>query len=192
VTNTNKTFPAIAEIYNLSGPDLVALHNRLIQELPEDGRPNAVKRFPSLKSGQGRVRKLLKALTKDQPAAPQAPKAKEKAERAAQPRKHKGTNLLPGEDVTPCREGTKQSIMVDLLSRKEGTTMAELLQALSGGKRPWVEATVRSGFGWDMKLHGYGVRSVVKDGEPERFYLVLPHGKRVAPHTPRKSGALVE
>jgi hypothetical protein len=244
MTQTN--IPQLSDIYTLSISELTDLHNRLLTMLPEDGRPKTIKKFRTVKQGQGKVRKLIKLLTpdrtgqlpldknkqrelalaaqiKDKEAAKVAKqeekagkakakeeaKAKAKEERAAlaakraeeralakaaranQPRKHKGTNLLPpGDDITPCREGTKQSIMVDLLSRSEGATMEEMLEALSGGNKPWTEVTVRSGFGWDMKQHGYGVRSVVKEGEDERFFLVLPHGvKKVPEHTPRKSPA---
>lgn len=67
--------------------------------------------------------------------------------------------------------------------------MPELLKALSGGKRPWQETTVRSGFGWDMKQHGYGVRSIIKEGEPERFVLVVPTGFAVPPHRLNKTMA---
>jgi hypothetical protein len=275
---TQTYIPHPSEIYSLSISELTDLYNRLVAMLPEEGRPKTIKKFRTVKQGQGKVRKLIKTLTPDRngqlpldknkqrdearaaqikeraekmakakadkeadkvakqeekaakakakaeakeaaksakqeekaakakakaeakEAAKQArvklaaeraeARAKAKAERANQPRKHKGTNLLPGEEVTPCREGTKQSIMVDLLSRPEGATMEELLDALSGGKKPWAEVTVRSGFGWDMKQHGYGVRSVVKEGEDERFFLVLPHGvKKVPEHTPRKSAA---
>jgi hypothetical protein len=253
---TQTYIPHPSEIYSLSISELTDLYNRLVAMLPEEGRPKTIKKFRTVKQGQGKVRKLIKTLTPDRngqlpldknkqrdearaaqikeraekmakakadkeadkvakqeekaakakakaeakEAAKQArvklaaeraeARAKAKAERANQPRKHKGTNLLPGEEVTPCREGTKQSIMVDLLSRPEGATMEELLDALSGGKKPWTEVTVRSGFGWDMKQHGYGVRSVVKEGEDERFFLVLPHGvKKVPEHTPRKSAA---
>lgn len=93
-----------------------------------------------------------------------------------------GTNLQPpGEKVKPCIIGTKQSILVDMLARPQGATMKELLKALSGGRRPWTEATVRSGFGWDLKLKGYGVRSLVTNGT-ERFHLVLPKRGRIPAH----------
>lgn len=97
----------------------------------------------------------------------------------------RGTHLSPpGVPLQPCREGTKQSILLDMLRRDGGATMAELLQALSGGNRPWQESTVRSAFGWDLKLKGYGVRSEFDKKGVERFFIVLPvRVRRVPPHT---------
>lgn len=95
----------------------------------------------------------------------------------------RGTNLQPpGTRVVACLAGSKQSILVDMLHRKEGATMPELLEALAGGRRSWTEATVRSGFGWDMKLKGYGVRSTFDEDMTERFHLVVPRGQRVPKH----------
>lgn len=96
----------------------------------------------------------------------------------------RGTNLLPpGFKPEACVEGTKQAILVDILSRPEGATMEELLQAASGGRRPWIEATVRSAFGWDLKRKGYGVRSEFDAHGVERFHLILPKGRRIPPHS---------
>ncbi|APL99226.1 hypothetical protein [Bordetella phage CN2] len=117
--------------------------------------------------------------------------AKPKAEKA--PRARKGTNLLPpGGRTVPCREGSKQAILLDMLSRPNGATMAELIEALSGGKKPWTEATVRSGFGWDMKQKGYGVRSQFDADGTERFFIVVPEGFSVLPHRPLKSAPKVD
>lgn len=87
----------------------------------------------------------------------------------------RGTYLcaVPGRPVA-CRVGTKQAILVDCLSRPEGVTMAQLLEALSGGRKPWLEVTVRSAFSWDMKQKGYGVRSAFDEYGTERFFLILP------------------
>lgn len=96
----------------------------------------------------------------------------------------RGTHLEPpGTKLQPCLKGTKQSILVDLLRRPEGATMPELLEALSGGNRPWLEVTVRSAFGWDLKNKGYGVRSEFDSYAVERFHLVVPAGKRIPPHS---------
>lgn len=125
------------------------------------------------------------------PKAKAAAPAKPKAEKA--PRARKGTNLLPpGGRTVPCREGTKQAILLDMLSRPNGATMAELIEALSGGNKPWTEATVRSGFGWDMKQKGYGVRSQFDADGTERFFIVVPEGFSVLPHRPLKSAPKVD
>lgn len=105
---------------------------------------------------------------------------------AKAPRRGTGITLAPKATVYPCREGTKQAILVDMLSRPQGATMDELLEALSGGK-PWLEVTVKSGLNWDMnKIKGYGIRTT-KRGDADCYHLVLPAGL-TAPlaHTPRK------
>lgn len=95
----------------------------------------------------------------------------------------RGTNLQPtGEKLKPCVKGSKQSILVDMLSRPEGATMEELIAALSGGRRPWTEPTVRSGFGWDLKRKGYGVRSEFDATGEERFHLIVPKRQKIPPH----------
>lgn len=120
------------------------------------------------------------------PKAKAAATAKPKAEKA--PRARKGTNLAaPGHAPIPCREGSKQAILLDMLSRPNGATMAELIEALSGGNKPWTEATVRSGFGWDMKQKGYGVRSQFDADGTERFFIVVPEGHSIPAHRPLKS-----
>ncbi len=98
----------------------------------------------------------------------------------------RGTNLFPpeGGKVQACLAGSKQSIMVDLLGRPTGATMDELIEGLAGGRKSWTEATVRSGFGWDMKNKGYGVRSEFDAAGIERFHLVLPEGETIPPHSP--------
>lgn len=97
----------------------------------------------------------------------------------------RGTNLQPpGTRVESCLAGSKQSLMVDLLGRPTGATMAELIEALAGGRKSWAEATVRSGFGWDMKNKGYGVRSEFDALGIERFHLIVPEGQRIPPHAP--------
>lgn len=111
----------------------------------------------------------VESSTRAAPAQKAAPKPKQKS------RTSRGTNLLPppGKPVA-CREGTKQAIMLDLLCRPEGITMDELVEQLSGGKKPWLPQTVRSGFGWDMKMKGYGVVSKFDEDGTERFFIVLP------------------
>lgn len=90
-------------------------------------------------------------------------------------RKRRGTNLLPpGGAPIACREASKQAILLDMLSQHNGATMPELIKALSGGRKPWQEQTVRAGFGWDMKQKGYGVRSTFDPDGTERFFIVKP------------------
>lgn len=113
-----------------------------------------------------------------------APKAKPAA---SAPRRGTGINLAPTKKAYACREGSKQATLVDMLFRPEGATMAELLEALSGGAKPWKEVTVKSGLNWDMnKVKGYGIRTT-KRGDEDCYHLVLPEGMTApVPHTPKK------
>lgn len=184
-----------ASLNDLSGPALVELYNNVL-EAP------TVRRFADKKSATTRTWKLLQRLaesSKSDAAVQEEPapvmsslvgmltRTKETpVKKNAKPR---GTNLMPpGFQPLPCREGSKQALLLDMLSRKNGSTMSELIEALSGGNKPWTEATVRSGFGWDMKLKGYGVHSTFdEDGTTERFHIVLPEcAKAIPEHTPLK------
>lgn len=90
-------------------------------------------------------------------------------------RKGRGTDIKPyGGPPSACREGTKRAILVDMLQKDKGSTIDELIAALSGGKKPWLPQTVRSGLGWDMREKGYGVKSWKDNDGVERFCLVLP------------------
>jgi hypothetical protein len=94
-----------------------------------------------------------------EPAAKPAPKAKAKAKKA--PLKPRGINLAPKAAAVACREGTKQALLVDLLSRPCGASMTELLRHL----HPWKPVTVKSGLSWDMNsLKGYGIRTTFENG----------------------------
>lgn len=195
-----------AVLNSLSGPALVTLFNAVSEAL-NTGKP--VARFADKKSAVSRTWKLLEQLPVEAAAA--APVVEEVEEVVTAPvassnwatallapskketpvkksAKSRGTNLVaPGFLPLPCREGSKQALLLDVLSREGGATMDELIAALSGGNKPWTEATVRSGFGWDMKLKGYGVRSVFDEAGVERFIIVLPEGAKGIPaHTPLK------
>lgn len=125
-------------------------------------------------------------------AAP-APAAQKVAQKAAKgstkksektPTVKKGTHIAAGlTQPLACRVGSKQAAMLDLLSRPNGASMAELIEGLSGGAKPWQEVTVRSGFGWDMKNKGYGVESRMVDGV-ERFFIIVPEGCYIPAHYP--------
>lgn len=121
-----------------------------------------------------------------------APK-QEKAAPAPKKARSKGTNLAaPGHKPIACREASKQALLLDALAQEGGATMEELIEALSGGKKPWTEATVRSGFGWDMKQKGYGVRSTFDEDGTERFHIVVPEGHVIPAHRPLKSAPKAE
>lgn len=209
ITFNNASYTEAA-LNNLSGSALVELFNA-VSEVLNTGKP--VSRFADKKSAVSRTWKLLQQLPVEAAAAA-APVVEEVAEVVSAPvassnwatallapskketpvkksAKSRGTNLVaPGFAPLPCREGSKQALLLDVLSREGGATMDELIAALSGGNKPWTEATVRSGFGWDMKLKGYGVRSVFDEAGVERFVIVLPEGAKGIPaHTPLKGKA---
>ena len=86
-----------------------------------------------------------------------------------------------GYRILPCRAGTKQAMLLDMLASTGGATMEELTEALG-----WKAVTVRSGFSWDMKNKGYGVKSE-EIGDKIVYKIVVPEGEEIPPHTPRKS-----
>ena len=75
-------------------------------------------------------------------------------------------NLAPKAEAKACRAGTKQAILVDLLFRSGGASMAELREALA----PWKDITIKSGLGWDMNaIKGYGIRTTFENGYQRRL-----------------------
>lgn len=163
------------------------------------GKEKPVKRFATKESGIERIEKLEAAIAaqaleelalfaEQKPAVEteveitereEAP-AKVEAPKKAQPKKGHCDIKPSGYRILACREGTKQAKMVDLLSAPNGASMKELNDGLG-----WKDVTVRSGFSWDMKGKGYGVKSEEINGEI-RYFLVVPEGEVIPPHTPRK------
>lgn len=173
----------------LTGGQMVALYNATAAELNTGLAP--VKRFADKESGVKRLMANITDLwelrrTMEKATAKPAPKAKP-AKAATAPRRGTGINLAPLKTIYPCRAGSKQAILVDMLSREQGATMAELLEALSGGATPWKEVSVKSGLNWDMnKVKGYGIRTT-KRGDDDCYHLVLPEGMDAPlPHTEKK------
>lgn len=159
------------DLVYLSGPQLVQLHNLVAKDA---GKPET-KRFSDKPKGVDRTWSLIKAAR-----LKPAPKVPAK-------RRGRGINLRPIEPIRSCRAGSKQSIMVDMLSREQGASLSELREALKGGKKPWLDVTIKSGLNWDMnKVKGYGIRTEHVDGE-DRYFLVLPEGMS-APVKHRQSG----
>jgi hypothetical protein len=171
----------------MTGAELVALHNDLAAVLGD----KPVKRFGTKPDAVRRTWAKVQASNPAQQERKQAqpPARKKPAPMRTVPARVKpagrGTNIQPtGEPVLPCREGSKQAALVDQLRRKEGATMGELLAALALSGKPWSESSVRSGFGWDVKQKGYGVRSAIGADGIERFHLVVPAGQKIPPHAP--------
>lgn len=187
-----------ADLKEVTGPQLVAAHNRLAKELhgysPADA-PDPVNKFSDKATAATRVWRLINRVYQER--LQRAPKAKNRAKEgkpnnkpkatgaAASPRATKGINLAPKDWVKECRAGSKQQIMVDLLSRDEGATLDQLREALSGGAQPWADQTIKAGFNWDMNsLKGYGVRTEVAADGTHVYHLVIPAGHDIP--EPRK------
>lgn len=88
------------------------------------------------------------------------------AEMPAVRRVTKPMNLAPKSKVFARREGSRQAILVDLLSRPQGATFGELYDGLVATGTPWKGVTIRSGLAWDINhIAGYGVQSELLNGE---------------------------
>lgn len=91
-----------------------------------------------------------------QPEVQPAPAPQPKAQRRS-----RGIAIAPKAEAKACRYGTKQAILVDLLHRSGGASMAELREALGN----WSDVTIRSGLSWDMgTIKGYGIRTTHENG----------------------------
>lgn len=129
-----------------------------------------VKRFPDRTTAARRIWDNLAALSAAPGAAPEVPaqpvpqpepEAQPEAQPRHRPRRSRGINLAPKREARACRAGTKQAMLVDLLSRSCGASMTELLRHL----HPWKPVTVKSGLSWDMNCQkGYGIRTTFENG----------------------------
>lgn len=210
--DNNNQFSALSaqDLQELSGPEQVALYNATAADI--DTNLAKVNKFSNKETGAKRLWANLvdlqpiyaerdAALEKARQDAAKGPatKARDRAQSAKAtdypaPAKGRttGINLAPKAKAYPCKAGTKQALFVDLLSRPEGATMAELMVAMSTGK-PWQEITVKSGLNWDMnKVKGYGIRTT-KRGDEDCYHLVLPAGMdKPHPHAPAKGASLIK
>jgi hypothetical protein len=88
------------------------------------------------------------------------------AEMPAVRRAAKPINLAAKAKVYPRRAGSKQALLVDMLSRPEGATFGELYDAMAATGKPWRGVTIRSGLQWDMNhIAGYGISSTMHTGD---------------------------
>nr|QIG67174.1 DUF3489 domain-containing protein [Rhizobium phage RHph_TM26] len=157
------------DLDDLTKPQMTRLYNAIVAEL---GEPK-LRKFPQPKFAQTAIMEKLKALLLH----------RQKADKfGVNP--VGGIFLNPAPEAKPCKQGTKQALMIDLLSRPEGATMGELQDAL----KPWKPVTVKSGIYWDVnKLKGYGIKTRF-NGDPH-YHLVLPNGlKAPLPHL-QKAGS---
>jgi hypothetical protein len=191
----------LADTFN--GPQLVKVYNSIQTELEDfesAGGFKPTKRFSTPEAGVKRVGLILEALhrARENPASPafagtepvEATPNKPKVVKPTKVAKRtRGVNLAPKGWLKPCREGSKQQTLLDLLNREFGVTMDQLREGLSGGAKPWSDATIKSGFNWDMNsVKGYGIRTEFTEEGEAVYFLVLPEGVNAPlPATPLKT-----
>lgn len=117
-----------------------------------------VKKFTDRKTAIARVWKAIQRLD----AAP-APRAADVAPKAKRSR-----NAAKADDATPsAREGSKKAIVIDLLKRPEGATMAEIAEATG-----WQAHSIRGFISGSLtKKMGLNVESSKRD-DGVRFYRI--------------------
>jgi Protein of unknown function (DUF3489) len=158
---------------------LVAIWNSLPGVKP-------VKSFKSAKAGANRIWECIQGLgdAARPEAKPAKPKADKKAKGGAQaakgaPAKAKATKkttaaknapkaktVAKAEESTGPREGSKTAQVVAMLQRKNGATLAEIME-----KMGWQKHTVRGVMAGSLKKAGYTVESFKSD-KGERTYRI--------------------
>jgi len=128
--------------------------------VPPFGDLKPVKKFTDRKTAVARIWRAVQALTPA--AAPQAAKGAPKQAKAA---KHAN----PSEEAKPAREGSKKAIVVELLRRPEGATLADLMSATG-----WQAHSVRGFLSGALgKKMGLAVESA-KSAAGGRVYRIVP------------------
>ena len=138
-----------------------------------------VKRFKSSNSAAGRMWERIQGLGEaakpkeerkakgDSPAAKGAPaKAKASKKAAAPKRASSGKKAAKAQETAAPREGSKTAQVVAMLQRKNGATLAEIMD-----KMGWQKHTVRGFMAGAMKRAGYQVESFKPEGG-ERSYRI--------------------
>jgi len=161
--NDNLLALSADHLSELTGPVAIALFALTATAL---GIP-PVKRFATRDVAARRIWANLVALSAaapvaEMPAAPEPqPVAQTPAKTQPKARRSKGIAIAPKAEAKACKAGTKQAILVDLLFRSGGASMAELREAL----HPWQDSTLKSGLSWDMgAIKGYGIRTTHENG----------------------------
>ena len=130
-----------------------------------------VKKFTDRKSAVARIWKAIQKL--DAPAAPETAAATETATTAPKaakgaPKKTKATKAARTKGGAPtAREGSKKAIVLELIRRKDGATLAEIAKATD-----WLAHSIR-GFisGVLTKKMGLKIESIKRDDGERRYVL---------------------
>lgn len=91
------------------------------------------------------------------------------------PRRKGLITVEPTAPLIPCRAGSKQQAIIDMLT---GGATLEQLQTVCVKKNgePWDDNSIRSAMYYDIKDKGYGVRTVFDANDVPTYFLVLPEG----------------
>ena len=142
---------------NWPGDRLVQIWNSFAGVAGFGANLKPVKKFTDRKSAVARIWKAIQQL--DAPAAPQGADVAPKAKRSRKAAKAK--------DAAPvAREGSKKAIVLELLRRKEGATLAEIRKATG-----WQNHSIRGFISGTTKKMGLKVEST-KRGD-ERVYQIV-------------------
>jgi hypothetical protein len=136
-----------------------------------------VKRFKSLKAAVARVWKRIQGLGEAPPkverkthvgaGSPQgAPAPRKAAHSTAVQHAPKGRKVAPARDPAAPRKGSKTAQVVAMLQRKNGATLAEIVE-----KMGWQKHTVRGFMAGAMKKAGYHVESFKSAGGQRTYRL---------------------
>ena len=130
-----------------------------------------VKKFTDRKSAVARIWKAIQKL--DAPAAPETAAATETAPTAPKaakgaPKKTKATKAARTKGCAPvAREGSKKAIVLELLRRKDGATLAEIAKATD-----WQNHSIRGFISGSLsKKMGLKIESIKREDGERRYVL---------------------
>jgi hypothetical protein len=130
-----------------------------------------VKKFTDRKSAVARIWKAIQKL--DAPAAPETAAATETATTAPKaakgaPKKTKATKAARTKGAAPAaREGSKKAIVLELLRRKDGATLAEIAKATD-----WQNHSIRGFISGSLsKKMGLKIESIKREDGERRYVL---------------------